>query len=290
MENKFEPETQKIRTEAAAEIIEQRRIDRIRGVDYASDYSRTRGLLEYTNNLQGLTNYLAYIRSLPFRKGLLLDIGSGSTKAMAELSTAEDLSYNLAIKATSLAIDKDARQNLGREKIVITNAESLRGIKDAEVSGAISVFSIGHSAAPELVAKSIDRVLVPSGAFKSVFSENPENIDNGKWSERHKRLIKSFRDMGYSLALSDIEGVNFSNEPLITTVMLAIKKPVVGISAHKLLDLDRETYKTQISELISRGHKPITEALEEKHGSIEERKNTIRLERELQALLDDDEF
>ena len=190
-----------------------------------------------------------------------------------------------------MTIDTEARENLGRQNIIVTNAESLRGIKDAEISGIISVFSIGHSAAPELAAKSIDRVLVPSGAFKTVFSENPskDNIPN-KWTERHQRLIQSFRDMGYSVALSDIEGTNFSGDPLNTTVMLAIKKPIVGVNAYKLLELDKETFKSQLIDLKSRGFVPIAHAMEAKHGNRQDQQYTIELENELDSLLNSDEF
>ena len=57
----------------------------------------------------------------------------------------------------------------------MTSAESLIGFDDGSVGVVLGVFSVAYSTEPELVAASIDRVLVAGGVFKGTFA--PVNFD-----------------------------------------------------------------------------------------------------------------
>ncbi len=279
MSERFTPEEQFLRDQAAQAIREFRERERRHGHEKKRDLTYGRGIVEYTDILMGLQHFISYVRSLSFGKVKMLDIGAGHGKAMGELENIEDLSYNLEIIGTTLTKNKKTERNLGNEKIILTPAETLKPIKDSEISGIISVHGVGHSKSPELVADSIYRVLVPSGAFKTTYVD----FENGEgwykeFTEMHQRLIDRLTSLGFDVALYKNPTKTLAGQDAIAVVLAAIKPPVVGITAQKLLSLDFADYEEQKEHLQSQVQKTDddSEEPEELFDEEEDKEDLIR--------------
>lgn len=261
MENKYGGEEQFLRDQAAKQIKNSREDERKREYAFGRERSHARGLLEYTAGLKGMTHFLSYVRSLSFQKQKLLDIGSGQGRALSELIKADDINYNLEISGTALFKDAEYDRFSVNDKIKLMSAETLKGVGNGEVSGIISVHGIGHSKAPELVAKSISRVLAPSGVLKTTYLDFEGGTDEQKeFTEQHARLLDTLRAEGFDVAVFEEPTKTFAGKPAIDKLVTAIKPPVVGITANKLMALDFSDFEEQIKTLLQQGFKPEAES------------------------------
>src|SRR5258708_5078138 len=82
---------------------------------------------DYLIALRGLSNFFEYVRSLGVP--VVYDVGAGETKAAAEIQESS-LASGIEINATVLANIEAIKKWLGPDKVVITPAETMRGIKD----------------------------------------------------------------------------------------------------------------------------------------------------------------
>lgn len=259
MERKgYSPEEQSMRDGAAKRIKEWRNIDRETDYGWGESEMHNSGILEYVESMQGLTHFLSYAKSLSFQKVKLLDIGAGYGRALQELSQDDDLNYNLDIIGTSLTkLEKGREYETENVRMVLTPAETLSIIGDGEVAAVISRYGLGHSHAPELVAKSLDRVLMPSGVLKTVYmdvhSNNPKDIEYTKY---HRRLEEVLKNLEFDIAFHKEEGPLNSRDMGTATTLLAIKQPVAGITARQLLSMDMQDMEDQINRLLEKGFRP----------------------------------
>lgn len=258
MGERFSPEMEKLRKQAADVVREGRSADRQKG-DAGFEMTRNRGIGLYVRGLGGLEHFLDYASSLSEQgdKAKLLDIGAGNTRALGELSAIKDWSSNLDLLATSITSSKQVDKFLGKEKLRLTSAENLRGIKDHEIAAILSVHGIGWTKAPKLTAESINRVLKPSGILKAIFAYNPG--DRSDTRERNQKfLINHLKHLKYDtyVSVESIENVlNIPGQKLKNTRLLAIKSPIKkGFSAKDLAKADFEDMGEQLDFLAQKGY------------------------------------
>jgi ubiquinone/menaquinone biosynthesis C-methylase UbiE len=192
---------------------------------------------------EGLANFLDYLRNLRLG-GLVLDVGAGTTRAVAQLSDSY-LGRDLTFGATILTRMKEISENLGFERTIETEVEKLRGVNDKSVTGVISFSALAYSAAPQLAVRSIDRVLIPGGAVKANFKFPPSSEEHSarRFSKTHDEFSDTFLKLGYDIALG--EAFQF-------VTMVAIKPGgQKSISAKELLnsDVGAKDYLVAVREL-----------------------------------------
>jgi len=222
MTEKFPDNTRK----QAAQQIRNARLKERTVHDY---YNLNRTGPQYIKDLGGVKNFFSYVKGLSSNR--VLDIGAGTTHGIRDLSLSPSLNAGAQFEATVLRPNLDIEMYLGEEHTHITSAEELRGIPDASMGGVLSVYSLTYSVAPELVVKSIDRVLVPGGAVK--ISSGDATI----W-----QLHEHLKQIGYDVADEQAWGTDM--------VVLGIKPGGANaVHAKELLKADWETWQTQVNEL-----------------------------------------
>lgn len=241
----------KVRSNAAKEIRGQREIDRKKEESFNIEISRSRGVMEYVFELEGLVHFLSYVRSLSFGRSKVLDIGTGIGKALDQLSQMDEWSYNLDFEGTALSRDKKHKKFSIGNKIRLTSVEQLRGFKQNEFAGIISVYGLGYSGAPEMAAESIDRVLAPGGALKTVYGFPGENDEVPISPDKFRGCLA---DKSYDIYASESDGKNLNGQDSKFGILLAIKPPI-SIKAAKLFHLDLEDYENQVQDLMQKGYK-----------------------------------
>lgn len=231
------------RSEVARQLI------RIRNTERGGLYRTDRTGAEYVYNLCGLEYLFDHVRSLR-TSSIILDVGSGTTRGIYELSISS-LGHGLQFKATVLNIKSSlVSQYLGKEHTHATSVEVLRGIQNNSIGAVLGMASVGYSDQPALAVRSIDRILVPGGVFKGTFlrSERVEPQDSFGF-KRYHAFKKAFQEKRYD---TDIE---FGGKE---DVLLAIKPGgEKQITAQELLQRDSETAISQMEavsdEMKSRG-------------------------------------
>ena len=229
---KFTPE----RNAIAVQLREFRRVDSTSGQTRYIVYKDASRLAEYLWSLGGLEKFINYLRSLK-SSNLLIDIGAGNGNAISQLEK-NALGQDLEIKATTLAMRRKSLDplKLGRENTFFTSVERFDGVEDESVAGLIAVSSVEYSASPDLAVKSIDRVLVPGGAFKVTFlttdsiPSTEKSMDIRDYKYGSDFFTDAFLKLGYDVAFG---GQQYLSVPVI---LLAIKPGGRGsISAGDLL-------------------------------------------------------
>lgn len=240
------PRNDEARNKVAQQVIEARRIDRasrkkltidqrrIRNTEYLSgmigrpekDWTNNRRGREYVRCLQGLEASLSYIKEL--RSNLVLDIGTGTSEGIADIANS-DLGQGLQFKGTSVTPQPDFKNYLGKDRVIITPAESLRGVENNSVGGALALHSLTYSAEPQYVVTRLDQVLVDGGLVKLLAYH--DEVNQGRLGEKTiKPFLNVFKDFGYDVAISD-------------NILLAIKPSSSNsnsaASANDLIDQDR---------------------------------------------------
>lgn len=201
-----------------------------------------RGAFEYLQKLFGLEHFFQHVKQIGYPK--VLDIGTGSGRAIKELSCSS-VAAGIDFETTVLTSDPRTFENLPRNKVHITSAESLRGISNESVGGVIAVYSVGYSETPSLVAASINRVLAPSGVFKGIFASHPESR-GGMTLELAHKFYEAFKRLGYNVATS---GEMYSDgAERIGEVLLASKPDAQGQAARSI-NLLKEDYMDQRDQL-----------------------------------------
>lgn len=212
------------RSDVAEKIRRVRNFDEIGRLFYFTDRSSR----EYFANLEHLDLFLEYI-NINCQTKSVLDIGAGSTKAISQIAQM-DRWKDLRFEATVLSMTpykKSVNPKLDSSKIHITSTEVFRGIPSESFGGAIGYSSVNYSAAPELAARSIDRILIPGGIFKGLFLPDDYYIDECELGQKKRGPFERvFKELGYDTAIND----NFGGD-----LLLAKKK---GANAHiKAADL-----------------------------------------------------
>ena len=224
----------------AGQLLQVREFDLKREKNYGNDF----GFRDYIYNLNGLSEYFNYIRSLG-GNNTVLDLGAGTTRAIAELES-RDIGKGVNFIATVLRRQKSVSSNgIDSSRVFKTSAERLAGIPDNSVSGIISYSALAYSAVPELVIRSIDRVLIPGGVIKAEFN-NDKTVTNPKsaYSNRkdYKKFVEELTRLGYDVAHEDWRG----------EVVLAIKPGGnLGVSAYDLLMADEAVGGLRVDRLKS---------------------------------------
>lgn len=154
-----------LRSRAASTIWKLRRLEAS-----PHPYNTERGLSTYIHRLNGLDRTIDYLQTL--KSCTVLDIGAGRCMAIEELA----LDRGLSAIATGLRPLRHSDKSWLKDIITykITPAETLRGIQDSTVGAILAVRSISYSSAPQLVAASMNRVLVPGGVIKGCFPYQDE--------------------------------------------------------------------------------------------------------------------
>ncbi len=201
-----------------------------RYLDRSKRYITDRSLNEYLKSFAGLKHFLEYAKS-HHQNGPILDIGSGTTRAISELSESP-LGENLTFIASVLTRPPETGDRVSR--VVSTSAELLNGIQDDSIAGIISCYGIAYSSAPELAIRRMDQVLVSGGALKAVFyGQTPDkgSLANFHGLQTSHRFKEELFTMNYDIS-SLFQGP--------VEVVLAIKPGGTdSISASELLALDK---------------------------------------------------
>lgn len=209
-------------------------------------YKRNRSLTRYLYYLQGLGATLNYIRRLP--SPCLVDLGSGTGRAIKELSTAE-IGRDLTIIGTGIAWHKYIEYPHYR----ITPAECMRGFKPSSVGGFISVFGPTHySYYLKVVLDNLDRVLIPGGVMKLVMMEHSSfSRNNAEFTTRLSSVTDYLKTKGYGLAVTSHTARTSAWE--VTFCAIVAIKGGTAIDHEKLasdlIDGDYQTFPKDLSPI-----------------------------------------
>jgi SAM-dependent methyltransferase len=222
-------------------------ISLIRYIEQKGDYREgewNRNMLEYFREFNGLSKLFRYVHQLD-TGGLVLDIGAGTTRGIAEIAKSK-LGEGLNFKATVLTRNPKIANGLGFENTHITSAAVLRGIDYHSVSAVLSLNGVAYTVETPVVAKRIDQVLVPGGVIKATFRSKiapPTFRAIRNAFNTHNVLSYDLEDLGYDVAVLDEELQEAYARPREVganeDVMLAIKPGgKVGRTARELLASD----------------------------------------------------
>lgn len=244
----------------ADQILEARRIDRTsrnklsqserrnRSQEYMAgmisrpekDWTNNRKGREYVRCLQGLEATFQYIRGL--ESNFVLDIGTGTSEGISDIAKS-DLGKGLEFKGTSVTPQPEFKRYLGQDKILITSAESLRGVERNSVAGILALHSLAYSAEPQYVVARLDQVLIEGGVVKLLAYH--DEVNKGRLGEKTiTPFLVAFRDMGYDVEVSEDK-----------TILLAIKpckdKSSSATLAKNLIEQDKASMQ-QYEDLLDR--------------------------------------
>ena len=156
----------------------------------------------YAQIFRGMSETFDYVSGL--RSKVVLDVGAGNTRGIAELS--RDYPW-LDFRATVLTLPRDIETMHYRGCITVTSAECLRGIPVESVGGILALNSIAYSREPELVVGRLDDVLVPSGVIKATFrswrveDEELEKLYEISCFSYHDEFSRELKARGYDVDL-----------------------------------------------------------------------------------------
>ena len=206
-------------------------------------YETDRSAISYLYALRGVEELLTYIEALTTNP-LLLDVGAGTARGVHELaSIAQRLGYNTRFAGTVL--DKASVHSFPQHPkipIIQTSVEKLEGIEDRSVAAITGVHSVQYSADPTLSVSQIDRVLIPGGVFKVVYTVGLPKGSFASTQHNFKELEDEFWRRGY-----DLKSVFYSEEEdhTLDWVLLGIKSGTSSQSAATLSYLDRQSLNNQ---------------------------------------------
>ncbi len=174
----------------------------------------------YVQIFRGLEETFNYVSGL--RSKVVLDIGAGNTKGIAELS--RDYQW-LDFRATVLTLPRDVGTMHYRGCITVTSAECLRGVPAESVGGILALNSIAYSRDPELVVSRLDDVLVPSGVIKATFrswwadDEWLEKLYEVSGFSYHDEFSRELKARGYDVDLwhGSYDIITAVKRPITTT-------------------------------------------------------------------------
>lgn len=208
-----------------------------RFLDRTEAYLTTRKLRSYIGAFAGLTVLFDYIKTIDDH-GTVLDIGAGEGLALSELAHSE-IGSQLDFIGTVLTPPKEKPP----VKIINTSAENLFGIPNNSVTGIISCYGLGYSAAAALAARRIDEVLVPGAPLKATFHRwNPssEYMDNHHGLQDAGGFLNELKKLDYDVAAQKHRGGE---------ILLAIKPGGdPDITAADLLSQDETLYWESIQK------------------------------------------
>ncbi len=161
-----------------------------------------RDKMGYLWAFNGLDQLFDYVRQLD-SGGLVLDIGAGTTKGIAEIAKSK-LGQGLNFKATVLFRNPKIENGLGFKNTHITSAAVLRGVDSNSVSAILSLNAIAYTVGLPTVARKLDQVLVPGGVIKTTFrskvlSTTPRAIEYG--FQTHDSFSQTLKSLGYDVAI-----------------------------------------------------------------------------------------
>ncbi len=152
-----------------------------------------------------------------------------------------ELGTGLEFKGTSVTPQPEFKNYLGQDRVIITSAESLRGIENNSVGGILALHSISYSAEPQHLVARLDQVLVEGGVVKLM--ANPDEVNNNRLGEKEvSHFISAFKHLGYDV---EVRG----------TVLLAVKPSTDDSKfipkAKELMEEDKETIEAWKEKLKS---------------------------------------
>lgn len=209
----------------------------VRVIERAGLYKTERTGGEYIGDLLGVQYLFNYVRTLG-TSNTILDVGSGTTNGIYDLAISS-FGEGLQFEATVInRISFLVSLNLGNDRTHTTSVEVLNGIPDTSMGGVLGVSSVGYSDEPSLAVGSINRVLVPGGAFKGTFLKSNISGDQNMYGLKTYAAFKeAFEALGY-----DVDTENSIKED----ILLAIKPGgTTEVTANELLQKDKETAKSQ---------------------------------------------
>jgi SAM-dependent methyltransferase len=216
-------------------------------------YTLSRGAESYIRELQGVDYFFDYVSTVQRGIADMLEIGIGKGIAAREFME-EGIMRNIRLSATGLI---DYPRELGRSglhRFALTDAEDLGMLPEQMFAGVIGVYSIAYSEHPEIAMQEVDRVLMPGGAVKFKFPPHTTHVGRGTSVvfKNHEMFSRQAMDLGYSVALDGAAA---------PTVLLAIKPGMrQGMTASRLLELDRQNMQTQL-EVLQFGEHPLKKEL-----------------------------
>ena len=218
-------------------------IRRARRYDKEYGYELYRDLSGYIYELMGVMHFLEYLssNSSKLRSRRVLDIGAGSCMATSQIRSSLR-GRDLTVEATVLRLCRGVEVNFGLKGLHVTSCEVLREIPDLSIAGIISVFGVAYSKVPIQAIFQINRVLVPSGVFKSVFYSERARIYDGLTPNVPDDFESALKNHGYDVAVEKHERVG-------SKVLVAVKPPIL-IPASELLSLDISDWRSQQNEAI----------------------------------------
>lgn len=213
----------------ARQLRAARNFDRTIGKEKWSD---DKSGMMYWTSFGGLEATTRYLRSLNGCTYHVLDVGAGSSRGISELINFPDLD-GFDATATSLTHHPRVDNYLGKSRVKLTSAESLRGIEPNSISLILSFFSITYSVDPSLVARKFDEVLISGGVIKAIFAGDNNHPYGGKTSDN---FAEGLRFLGYDVAVNkprDFEGGT------LPQTLLAVKPSAnLKVTARQLIDKD----------------------------------------------------
>lgn len=235
------------RKQMAGAIKRARGLERLR--ESGPAYKMERSATEYIAELQGLKYFFKYVRRCPIQK--VLDLGAGNPRGISELSKT---TYGKGIEFEALGLTKPKEfYGFPEKKFHIGAAESLKSISDESFSGIVAVHSApSYSAAPELVAKQIHRILIPGGVIKTIlpiYAESCGDEKNDAMEKAYGAFFNSLRHLEFDVdTQKDLIGVRDA----VISVVLGIKKGEQNFAPGTAKKLRMEDYfdmYNQISQI-----------------------------------------
>lgn len=179
---------------------------------------------EYISSLGGVEATLQYIKSLDSK--LVIDVGTGTSQGISDIAKSK-LGEGLEFKGTTVTWLNELNQHLGKDRVLITSAESLRGIENNSVGGILALYSISYTAQPQQVVARFDQVLVEGGVVKMVTHADQKSRSGHRTFES---FLNAFKELGYDINES---------ERILLAVKPSSDKSKPSIKAGDLMQLDK---------------------------------------------------
>jgi len=233
---------QNARDAAAAQLTSARKYEQ--STPPSQRYPMDRPAKNYLMQLMGLQHFFNYVGNLS--APVMVDVGSGTTRGMADFKRSQ-LWPQVRFQATVLSYQPEIATLLGWKDTHITSAEVMRPYGPETVGGFLGLFSLFYSQAPDLVAQTLWKLLIPGGVVKTLMKSDATK-DLSKLLP-NQVFIAAFHRAGFVVAPPRL---NTGEHPVIMAM-----KPSVDMSEssanetlQNLLSADEATYSRQ-AELVN---------------------------------------
>lgn len=224
----------------------------------ALGWNSDRSAQEYVMTLFGLQHLFSYVKNN--LSGDILYLGETTGKGPKELHE-DAIAQELPYRVVALRTNPQLEENVGKERILQTSAEQLKGVQKESVGAILSVFGLCYSENPALAIQQADCALQPGGVLKAIFDgRDAKGITGFKKADAFEEEL---RKRGYDIAsyemlktipippnLPESVAKMFPKSTISTrTVLLAIKPPLTGgMSAQELLNADLQPFQEHMQQ------------------------------------------